>query len=73
MYRVFNQGKHVGDYQNFPWVGTVSATKTRLIYNSAIGTWHRQRYMSSELVPIEKVPKEYLVLNLILEMVERHD
>lgn len=62
MYRVFVDGKYLGDYENFPRLGG----KNYYLYNIETHLWRVQTSTNWRWIDPEKVPKEYRALNLLL-------
>ena len=62
MYRVFADGKYIGDYEKFPWQGG----KNYYLYWPETHHWSLRTSTNWYGVKPEKVPKEYRALNLLL-------
>ena len=64
MYRLFYQGKYQGEYKNYPWVH--EQLYPAYVMNMRGRCWILQKDTGANFVNPEEVPKEYLVLNLLL-------
>lgn len=62
MYRIFVGGEYLGDYTKLPWLGG----KDYYLYNPETNIWQIQTSTNWRWVKPEKVPKEYLAINLLL-------
>lgn len=64
MYRIFYQGKYQGEVNHYPWLSDLCFPA--FVFYEEVQKWTIQRDYRTYPINPEEVPKEYLVLNLLL-------
>ena len=62
MYRVFADGKCIGEYISVPYLGG----KNYYLYYLKNNRWYLQTSTNYRSIDAEQIPKEYRALNLLL-------
>ena len=62
MYLLFHSGAYQGEYKNYPWTEGFPY----YIYATKSNKWYVQTSISNTEYAMDNVPKEYLLLNLLL-------